>query len=596
MAKLSALLPNSDAIATVPRGKTDPGSSYTPAPASSGDSTDGPVLIDGSRVVFTLIEARHDEDAESRPVRLLPASCAGTSGAMLAYKQIDGSCRRSLMPGSFRPELFTAVKPQIQSVLRLLLREHGFHDLTDVDSPSADAASLIFCGGFLEKSPLDVRQLRPHMRVNRLPGIRLLSGKATLWQCYADARATHGEAHFSFCPEHFLLPKQMGAFEAHMRARLAAVGDGGDASGGEAAEAEGGVWILKPDGTFATFGNGIFLHQPTADSGWGGAVVTREVRTHRGVAAKYIDPPFLIDGLKFDLRIYVLITSVRPLAVYAYEEGLARFATQVRLKTEQATLGSARPLLSSVPFSSQRSLVRLPPWQPYSLDDLGERCAHLTNYTLNKHSATFEERVEEDQGSKWSLSALRRRLRTQLGAERAAAVWRDVDDLIVKTVVAAEPKLTEAMAALFVAAAEGDAAASHAPPTPTPRNFYNLLGFDVMLDAAAKPWLLEVNVDPSLGTDSPLDQRVKMPMLVDLLNVVGLQLPPAHDEPSAGPENAGAALATGGESSRRGHARHTSLEQSLEDEYQRSLGGRWRRLAGPNHARYAALIEAQAPR
>ena len=46
------------------------------------------------------------------------------------------------------------------------------------------------------------------------------------------------------------------------------------------------------------------------------------------IVSRYISNPLLINGHKFDLRIYVLVTCFEPLRIYVYKEGLARFASE----------------------------------------------------------------------------------------------------------------------------------------------------------------------------------------------------------------------------------------------------------------------------
>lgn len=49
-----------------------------------------------------------------------------------------------------------------------------------------------------------------------------------------------------------------------------------------------------------------------------------------------------------------------------------------------------------------------------------------------------------------------------------------------------------------------------------------MYGFDILLDSKLKPWLLEVNISPSLSSSSPLDKKIKTMLICDTLNLVGV--------------------------------------------------------------------------
>lgn len=55
-------------------------------------------------------------------------------------------------------------------------------------------------------------------------------------------------------------------------------------------------------------------------------------------------------------------------------------------------------------------------------------------------------------------------------------------------------------------------------------NAFEVFGYDVLIDANMKPWLIEVNSSPSMGTDSDLDNRVKHRMISDTVQLVSMLL------------------------------------------------------------------------
>ena len=92
------------------------------------------------------------------------------------------------------------------------------------------------------------------------------------------------------------------------------------------------------------------------------------------------------------------------------------------------------------------------------------------------------------------LDELRAQLASRLGGERAAALWLAIDDLVIKTMLTVESPMAHALR---------DASAHVARGWPN-RSCFEVLGFDVLIDAQAKPWLLEVNLDPALHTGEHL--------------------------------------------------------------------------------------------
>jgi hypothetical protein len=194
------------------------------------------------------------------------------------------------------------------------------------------------------------------------------------------------------------------------------------------------------------------------------------------VISRYISNPLLINGHKFDLRIYVVVTSLEPLRIYIYKEGLARFASEQYIGANTAGKDN--------------------------------KYVHLTNYSINKKNDNFvqNENLEaDDHGFKWSLTAFCKHLES-VGIDMEL-FWSRIYDVIIKSIVAGEAAL-----------------AGHLRKTCVHRsNCFELFGYDILIDSDLKPWLLEINLSPSLACESPLDTTIKSNLIADTLNMVGVR-------------------------------------------------------------------------
>jgi len=84
-------------------------------------------------------------------------------------------------------------------------------------------------------------------------------------------------------------------------------------------------------------------------------------------------------------------------------------------------------------------------------------------------------------------------------------VWKDIYDVILKSLIAGEKHIVNALWR----------------SVPHWSNCFELFGYDIMLDEKIKPWLMEINLSPSLTCDTNLDFIIKSTVLVNLFNMIG---------------------------------------------------------------------------
>ncbi|XP_071196823.1 tubulin monoglutamylase TTLL4 isoform X1 [Salvelinus alpinus] len=302
------------------------------------------------------------------------------------------------------------------------------------------------CWGHHMKSP-GFKAIREYQKLNHFPGSFQIGRKDRLWRNLSKMQAQFGKREFSFFPRSFVLPQDVKLLKKAWE-------DSGSRQ----------KWIIKPPASARGIGIQV-IHK------W-----SQMPRKRPLLVQKYLHKPYLISGNKFDLRIYVYVTSYDPLRVYIFQDGLVRFA--------------------SVKYSS-------------SVKSLSNKFMHLTNYSVNKKNSDYQNNDSDKtcQGHKWALKALWHYLGSK-GVD-TTLIWEEIKDIVIKTIIASDPYVNTLVKMHLRSS----------------YSCHELFGFDVMLDENLKPWVLEVNISPSLHSSTSLDVTIKGQMIRDVLNLAGFLLP-----------------------------------------------------------------------
>ncbi|OON17264.1 Tubulin-tyrosine ligase family protein [Opisthorchis viverrini] len=225
------------------------------------------------------------------------------------------------------------------------------------------------------------------------------------------------------------------------------------------------TWILKPSGKAR--GIGIFLINRLSQlkkwsrEGRMGMMlgsVPSYVRDSY-VISRYIDNPLLIGGKKFDLRLYILVTSFRPLKAYIYKLGFCRFCT-VKYNTD--------------------------------VTELDNMFVHLTNVSIQKHGAHYNSL----HGGKWTIENFRLWLEGTKGKTVSDKLFDEIHWIVLHSL--------KAVASVLI----------------NDRHCFECYGYDIIIDDTFKPWLIEVNASPSLSATTASDRILKYKLVNDVINIV----------------------------------------------------------------------------
>ncbi|XP_077134067.1 tubulin polyglutamylase TTLL7 isoform X4 [Ranitomeya variabilis] len=286
------------------------------------------------------------------------ASSSLSLGTALPY-QSNGSNRRKIRKKRKTGVITANVAGTKYEIVRAVIEEMPFVKSRDDD----ETANLIWSDCAVQHER--IAELRNYQRINHFPGM----GEICRKDCLARnmTKMMKCQSHdYGFIPRTWIFPAEYTQYQNYVKELKK--------------KRKQKTFIIKPAN--GAMGHGISLIRNGEKL---------QAQDHL-IVQEYLDKPFLMEGYKFDLRIYILVTSCDPLRIFLYNDGLVRMGTEK--------------------------------YHPPSESNLNQLYMHLTNYSVNKHNQNFERDETEDRGSKRSIRWFTEFLRAN--DHDVAKFWNDI--------------------------------------------------------------------------------------------------------------------------------------------------------------------------
>lgn len=290
----------------------------------------------------------------------------------------------------------------------------------------------------IRKKIINLRDIKKYQKIFHFIWNDLFHNKEKLYRNY-KYMSSYFPSNYTFIPKTYIYPKDNATIIKLFKNYTFNMSD---------------LWIVRPLNLLSQKGTHVLKS-------------LSEEKNKNFLISKYIRNPHLINGKKYNLRLYVLVTGFRPLRVYLYKDG-------------------------NVDIADKKYALNI----SYLNKELGHKAkAETSKENMN---------LKKKKTNKWNLIEYKKYLKSK--RINSTKLFDKIEDIIIKTLISGQKKILNITKELHL----------------KDINMFNLFSFDFFITSRQNPFLLGVNAWPLSEISDHEDGVLKSNLLVDTLNIVGI--------------------------------------------------------------------------